>query len=117
MTYRRNGKQVLCNDRHFGDGISEEAAALITDALNAMGYISQPDDSPDLFGLKVMVDSSVPPGAIQFRHPDGRRVDTLHVSDEPHCSIRQYGDQYACVTHKRQWDVDDTPPDSCEVPS
>lgn len=99
MRYRRNGKQVLCDDEHFANARSDEAAALICLGLNRIDeQIESPvDEGPDLF--------------------------EQIVPDDPHsyvpverCSVRQYADQYACTTHKTQWDVDDTPPDSCEVP-
>ena len=124
MRYKRNGKQVLRGDEHVCDAVNEPMASVIVHALNA--YDEPPpiiDQGPDLFGLNVVVNPDVPPGTVRFRHSDGRTEDyawddtPVKVEVEPpRCSIRQYADQYACATHKTQWDVDDTPPDSCEVP-
>lgn len=133
MRYRSNGKQVLRGDEHVCDAVNEPMASVIVHALN---NYDEPtpiiDQGPDLFGLNVVVNPDVPPGTVRFVHPDGRTDDyawddtpvelpDIAVPDNenpwrPPCSIRQYGDQYACVTHKTQWDVNDTPPDSCEVP-
>lgn len=131
MRYRRNGKQVLRGDEHVCDVVNEPMASVIVHALNAYDEPSPPiDQGPDLFGLNVMINPDVPPGTIRFAHPNGRTEDyewnevessgerhvIKGVIEPPRCSIRQYADQYACATHKTQWDVDDTPPDSCEVP-
>lgn len=122
MRYRRNGKQVLrdgcvmAGGTHIADCVSEDVAELIVEALNNFDhpldmFITAPprDDEPSLFGLGVVLDSSVPPGTVKFRHPDGR-TDTVVMEPDPPCSIRQYSDQYSCVTHKRQWDVNDPDP-------
>lgn len=87
--YRRNGKQVLCNDQHFADAVSEEAAGLILDALNDHGRRWKPVEDDDL---------------VEVTEADllDKRNDLIghrHV-------ISRQSDEYACICGKR-WPVEE----------
>ena len=123
--YRHTGKQIFRANQHIADGVSEYEASLIVDALNEQSEVNRlindvAPTGPDLFGLGVIINDAIPDDEIHWVQVTGRAERTVIKGtiepEPPRCSIRQYADQYACAVHKTQWDVDDTPPDSCELP-
>lgn len=76
--YRRNGQQVLCDDKHFADARDVEAAHLIVEALN---MLARNNYEPDLFDSFEM------------------------IKPVPHLIARQ-NDEYACSCGVR-WSVDE----------
>lgn len=104
--YRRNGKEILKNGAHFGDGVNEEAAALIVDALNAWcsplntavpaEYAIDPDLATE--PKESDYDWDVDAGMIQ-------QIDASTYTVVEHHMTRQ-SDEYACSCGAR-WSVDE----------
>lgn len=86
MKYESLGKQVLCNNVHFADGATNEAAQAIANAMNAVDYDTAPTDPNQL---------------------------TLDVDNVPFqtCGKRQEGDEFVC-SHGcgLRWGIDETKP-------
>lgn len=93
MRYTAHGKQVMRDHQHFADAATEQAAQIITVALNAMhGEVFTPLELP-AFGV-------VDRRAETFNSPAWDDVGIIGHT------ITQQSDEYACSCGMR-WDVRD----------
>lgn len=111
--YRRTGKQVLYNDQHFADAVTECAAQLIVDGLNTFDHplihpdLAQPERESDYDWEQVVPDD---PHSFVVREPRDKSLVDFDGAGEmlkpiEHHVSRQ-SDEYACSCGAR-WPVDE----------
>lgn len=97
--YRRTGKEILHDNEHIADAVSEEAAELIFQALNNFDHplihpgLARPHSESDYEYYTGPVDVPIVFGGYDI--PDGQQH-----------SVTRQSDEYACTCGKR-WPADE----------